>query len=453
MLRAAAGRINTRPYVVRDGQSPTMTEMHASAIEHHDLSVQDYFVEQALRENPYLKREQAESMVQSRARSILQQSNSVAMTTLHSLASVVRGFGPLPGRKVLFFVSDGFLMDDNSSTPARPHADASRTRRRARGVVIYSLDAQGLRTGQPDASEAGSFDPGGPPRARQQRRGRRDAGAALHARRRYGRPRARQHERARARRLGRAQGDIALLPSGLEAGVGDGRRLLPKYQRIEVSVRERPELRVLVRRGFYNGAAPTEAPRAEKKKKGDKKTDAARAGREPSAAERELMSALHSPLPRAALPTSVAVGYVHGETEGSVLTVSIEIDRGALTFLPGEQKRADFDLIGAVIDDRGKPVKQFGHHLSVTSSPLAPESQQHVVYSFRLPLAAGLYQVRAATRDANSGRTGSAMQWVEVPEAKRQFSMSSIFLGERTTGTAVSTVEARGDAARRAPER
>jgi VWFA-related protein len=432
VLRAAAGRINTRPYVVRDGQSPVMTEMHASAIEHNDISVREYFIEQALRENPFLKRDQAESMVESRARNISQQSNAVAMTTLHSLASVVRGFGPLPGRKVLFFVSDGFLLDDNNSSlrdRMRTISDAA-----ARGgVVIYSLDAQGLRTGQPDASEAGTFDPTG----RLARAGTGEV-AAMQA------PlftlaadtggRALVNTNALGRVVSGALKETSLyylLAWRPEASAGSGS---PKYQRIEVAVRERPELRVLVRRGFYNGAAPPEAARAEKKKKDDKKTDAGREASEPSAAERELMSALHSPLPRAALPTSLAVGYVHGETVGSVLTVSVELDRGALTFLPGEQKRADFDIIGAVVDDRGKPVKQFGQRLSVTPSPLVPDSQQHVVYSFRFPLAAGLYQVRAAARDANSGRTGSAMQWVELPEVKRQFSMSSIFLGERTTG-------------------
>jgi VWFA-related protein len=433
VLRAATSRINTRPYVVRDGQSPVMTEMHASAIEHSDTSVQEYFVEQVLRENPFLKREMAESQVQSRARNILQQSNAVAMNTLHTLASVVRGFGPLPGRKVLFFVSDGFLVDDNDSGVRDRMRTISDAAARA-GVVIYSLDAQGLRSGQPDASEPGTFDPGG-------RLARASTGevAAMQA------PlftlaadtggRALVNTNALGRVVSGALKETSLYyllawkPEASAAGGGS-----PKYQRIEVSVRERPELRVLVRRGFYNGAPPAETPRAKKKKKDDKKPGAAPEGSEPSAAERELMSALHSPLPRAALPTSLAVGYVHGETEGSMLTISVELERGALTFLPGEQKRADFDIICAVLDDRGKPVKQVGQHLSVTPTSLVPESQQHVVYSFRFLLPPGLYQVRAAARDVNNGRTGSAMQWVELPELKKQFMMSSIFLGERTAG-------------------
>ncbi|MBV8855712.1 MAG: VWA domain-containing protein [Acidobacteria bacterium] len=433
VLRAAANRINTRPYVVRDGQSPVMTEMHAMAVERNDLSVMEYFVEQLLRENPFLKREMAESQVQSRARNIIQQSNAVAMNTLHTLASVVRGFGPLPGRKVLFFVSDGFLVDDNDSGLRDRMRTISDAAARA-GVVIYSLDAQGLRAGQPDASEPGTFDPSG-------RLARANTGevsamqAPLFTLAADTGGRALVNTNALGRVVSGALKETSLYyllawrPEAAAAGS-------PKYQRIEAAVRGRPDLRVLVRRGFYNGDSPPEAERAEKKKKGDKKADAAPAGPQPSAAERDLMSALHSPLPRAALPTSLAVGYVHGaEGEGGVLTVSVELDREALTFQQVEQqKRADFDLIGAVLDDHGKAVRQFGQRLSVTPSPLIPESQQHVVYSFRVQLAPGLYQVRAAARDALSGRTGSAMQWVELPELKKQFSMSSVFIGERTSG-------------------
>ena len=431
VLRAAASRINTRPYAVRDGENPVMTEVHAAAIERNDISVQDYFIEQVLRENPFLRREMAESMVQSRARNIIQQSNAVAMNTLHTLASVVRGFGPLPGRKVLFFVSDGFLIDDNNSALRERLRVISDAAARA-GVVIYSLDAQGLRSGQPDASEPGNFDPTG----RLARAGTGEVSAMqapLFTLAAETGGRALVNTNALGRVVSGALKETSLYyllawrPEAAAQGGG-----APKYQRIEVAVRERPELRVLVRRGFYNGTPP-EPARAEKKKKNDQKTEAAGGGQQ-TAAERDLVSALHAPIPRAALPTSLALGYVHGEREGSVLTISLELERGALTFLQGEQKRADFDVLGVILDDRGKAVKQFGQHLNVTPSPLVPESQQHVVYSFRVALAPGLYQVRAAARDSRSGRTGSAMQWVELPELKQQLTMSSHFLGERTAG-------------------
>ncbi|MFL6337339.1 MAG: VWA domain-containing protein [Pyrinomonadaceae bacterium] len=438
VLRAAVERINTRPYAVRDGQSPAMNEVQSAAVQHNDISVIDYYVEYLLRENPFLKRDQAEQQVQSRAHNIIQQSNTIAMNTLRTLATVVRGFGPLPGRKVLFFVSDGFLVDDNDSGVRDRMRTISDAAARA-GVVIYSLDAQGLRSGQPDAAEAGNFDPSG--RLAHTTSDVAAMQAPLYTLAADTGGRALVNTNALGRVVSGALKETSLyylLAWKPEAASGGS----PKYQRIEVAVRERPELRVLVRRGFYNGAPPPEAPRAEKKKKADKKADAAPQERQVSAAARELLSALHSPIPRVALPTSLAVGYVYGETEGSLLTVSVELDRAALTFLPGEQKHADFEVLGAVIDDRGKPVKQFGQSLSVTPSTLAPETQQHVVYSFRVPLTPGLYQVRAAARDANSGRTGSAMQWVEVPELKKQFSMSSIFLGERTVGQQATLVKA-----------
>jgi len=33
-----------------------------------------------------------------------------------------------------------------------------------------------------------------------------------------------------------------------------------------------------------------------------------------------------------------------------------------------------------------------------------------------LPLPPGLYQVRVAVRDRQTGRTGSAMTWIEIPQ-------------------------------------
>jgi VWFA-related protein len=437
VLRAAIARINTRPYNTRDGQNPLMTEVHASAIERNDNNVLDYFVDYILRENPMMKREMAESIVQSRARMILQQSNSIALNTLYTLESVVRGFGPLPGRKILFFISDGFLVDDSNTTlrdRMRLIADAAA---RA-GVVIYSLDAQGLRTGMDDASSAGNFDPAG-----------RLAQANMSEISTMQTPlftladstggRALVNTNALGRVVSGALKETALYyllawkPDGVSGGGA------PKYQRIEVSVRGRTDLHVIVRRGFFSAPPPDAPPSradANKKKKADKRSEAVGAERQLPAGERELLAALRSPIARAALPTSMAVGFVHSAKTGAVLTVSVELDRNALTFQQGQTRHADFDLLGAVVDDRGKTISRFGQKLSVSPNPSVPESQQHVVYSFQVPLMTpGLYQVRAAARDEPSGRTGSVMQWVEVPTLKQnQLSLSSIFIGERTSG-------------------
>ncbi len=45
------------------------------------------------------------------------------------------------------------------------------------------------------------------------------------------------------------------------------------------------------------------------------------------------------------------------------------------------------------------------------------EGGRFVKWNQSLPLPPGLYQVRVAVRDCQSGRTGSAMGWIEIPRA------------------------------------
>ncbi|HEV7684035.1 MAG TPA: hypothetical protein VGO68_18025, partial [Pyrinomonadaceae bacterium] len=55
------------------------------------------------------------------------------------------------------------------------------------------------------------------------------------------------------------------------------------------------------------------------------------------------------------------------------------------------------------------------------------------------------YQVRVAVRERSSGRTGSALTWIDLPETvTTQFGLSSLFLGERKEDAPVT---AGGDAA------
>ena len=443
VLRAAAGRVNTRPYAVRDGQSPLMTERHAVAIERGEPQVLDYFVDQALRENPMLRREVVEQMVRSRARVIVQQARAIARNTLASLESVVRGYAQLPGRKIVFFISDGFIVDDGDTMLRDRMRIISGAAARA-GVVIYSLDAMGLRTGQADASTGGNFDPAGQLARVDMSEGSEMQAPLFHLATETG-GRALVNTNALGRVVSGAlkETSVYYLLAWRPDLTSGGGAAAPKYRRLEVSVAGRPDLRVMVRRGFYSAEPVEEAPRADGKKSSDKKADgAAPRGNEQKASpgERDLLEALRAPLPRVSLPTSLAVGYVQGEKAGSVLTVSVELEREALTFAQGERPRAEFDVAGAVLDDRGKIVSQFGQRLSVTVNPAVPVSEQQVIYSFSLALQPGLYQVRAATRDSGSGRTGSAMQWVEVPELTKQFSMSSLYIGERPAGQSPASV-------------
>src|SRR5206468_11910038 len=86
--------------------------------------------------------------------------------------------------------------------------------------------------------------------------------------------------------------------------------------------------------------------------------------------------------------------------------------------------------------DRGKPAGSFQTRLNI--KPLGNRSENSSsIYNSRLQLAPGLYQVRVATRDINSGRIGSAQQWIEIPDLRlRHLTLSSLLLGLQSVGVA-----------------
>jgi VWFA-related protein len=439
VLRAAASRIIPRPYVVRDSENPPMTESHALSIERRDPTVLSYFVEALLRENPGMRPETAEAIVAQRANVILIQSRNVAVNTLASLRSTVRGASPLPGRKVLFFISDGFLVEDRGGELREWMRRVTDAAARS-GVVIYSLDAEGLRTNTHDASEATGFDPSGRLVMADSSEGSLMQSPLFTLASDTG-GRAIINTNALGHAVAGALKETSLyylLAWRPEAAAPEGGE--PKYRRVEVNVREHPDMRVIVRRGFFDAPPPeVESREAAKKRKKDEKEKPAPAAKPAQAppAERELQTALRAALPVAGLPTTLALGYVSGQDGAGLLTASVEVEHTALTYEPeqgaqGEQTRATFDAVGIVLDDNGKPVSGFKQQLDVRPIPNAPASGRHVVFSSQMRVPPGLYQVRVATRDTHSGRVGSAMQWVEIPEFKQgKLSLSSIFLGER----------------------
>ncbi len=112
------------------------------------------------------------------------------------------------------------------------------------------------------------------------------------------------------------------------------------------------------------------------------------------------------------------------------------------------------DVAGAVYNDKGDAVSVFKQELAVRPSATPGEGRHSILYSHSFRLAPGLYQVRVAALERQSGRAGSAAQWVEVPAlGQGQFSMSSLFIGERPTTAAARRDARRGHGTGRAAER
>jgi hypothetical protein len=135
----------------------------------------------------------------------------------------------------------------------------------------------------------------------------------------------------------------------------------------------------------------------------------------PNTPEDDLKIALGSLYPRRDLPASVSASFVNTTEKGTVLNVSMQIDGERLSFDESDGKQQSIvDVLGVAVDDRGR-FSSFKQKLDVPRAVVLAKDGRFIKWSQALPLAPGLYQVRVAVRDRQSGRTGSAMTWIEIP--------------------------------------
>ncbi|HXS01284.1 MAG TPA: hypothetical protein VN724_11990, partial [Pyrinomonadaceae bacterium] len=127
----------------------------------------------------------------------------------------------------------------------------------------------------------------------------------------------------------------------------------------------------------------------------------------------QLKRSLGSLYPRRDLRVSVAASFVNTVDKGTALNVSMQIDGQSLSFDDGKQQ-AIVDVLGVAIDDRGQ-FSSFKQKVDIPREVLAKDGR-FIKWTQTLPLPPGLYQVRVAVRDRQTGRTGSAMTWIEIPQ-------------------------------------
>ncbi|HEX7956188.1 MAG TPA: VWA domain-containing protein, partial [Pyrinomonadaceae bacterium] len=425
----------------------SMDEYQALRIERHDRQVLEFFAAEVAKEllmpSPGPSRATANSrraagstsapsyierIVYERARSILQQAAASTRATLRTLENLVRAVAPLPGRKLLLFASDGFLVENpngNASEEMRRVSDAAAHS----GTVVYSIEARGLVTGVPDASERQGFSL---------------TGMNLEMKS-FANTKAQEPLSS----LASMTGGRALLNSndlnlGFKEGLSEtseyyllawqpagGAGASNKFRRVEVGVKGRPELRVRVRQGFFGEPPPPP----------DAAADAKRTPTE------RLFDALRSVTPVRQLPTSLGAGFVNDPAAGMVLVVSLEVDAATLGVARGAGAQAEVDVAAAVVNLDGKNVNGFEQSLLFKPDATPDGGGRRVVYTRQLKVAPGRYQLRAAARDRRTGRAGSALRWVEVPDIKPgRLSLSSIFVGEVAAGGAGRKLEPQADA-------
>lgn len=153
------GKLNFQSSGAEDLDWPPMTEVQAYLLEQNDRDVLTYFVSAILGTPVNLDSvpaadgrtvQDAIRTTRRRAAALAQTSAGVGERTLAAFRSLLRSAESLAGRKLIFFLSDGFVLQPQRSDVVSRIGDVTTAAARA-GIVVYSLDARGLVVGLPDA--------------------------------------------------------------------------------------------------------------------------------------------------------------------------------------------------------------------------------------------------------------------------------------------------------------
>ncbi len=424
ILRLALERVASRSYSTRDYERPSMTEYEALLIDRLDREVLDFFIGETMRMNPGINRDQAAAIVRGRASSIQAQAARITNNTLVGLERLVQSAKTLPGRKVLFFLSSGFLIQNRRGDSGDKLRDITNSSARS-GVVIYSMDTRGLVASLDDPTVEKPFDPF----ARLSLSSNQALSASqdgLNALAVDTGGKAIFNTNDLSRGLAPAVKETStyyLLAWKPEAQSQEGR-----FRNVEVRLVNRPDLMVRVRKGYFDLDPAAAVAKATPVQPTPMKS-----------APAKLREAITSPYPERTLPILLSADYYDLPDKGPMLSTAIQMPGEFLVFgqQPDGKVQAVIDLSAVYFDDKGVVKHSFMDRI-VTTAPNLDEAKSYrndITFTYPAKLPPGLYQVRAAVRDDKSGKAGSAHAWIEIPDlSKKKLTMSSLLLGERTAG-------------------
>ena len=419
-LRSAVARLNYRTNTKSDMQQPPMSEYIAMKIREGDEQAMTFYIQEIQKQACSragnetictISPQAAKQQVRMRAQQMVVESAPATDDTLRLLEGLMRTAAQIPGRKLVFVISDGFYLTDVKTGAIDRIKKVTDAAGRA-GVVIYTLDARGIVGDSIDVTNNKPMSPDG-----------RLSGATI------GEISASQDGlNALAKDTGGAAFRNTNLPMSkwvekvmdetsnyyLLAWKPDTEeQKRGKFKQIEISIVDRPDLKVRVRSSYFKSAA---LPLLSTKKKSNKDTAKAR--------EDDMRWVIDAPVSQREIPTEVDLRFVQMPGFGTRVIATISIDESALTFdvIDGKPS-ADVDIGGICYDDKGKPIDSFVGRLRVFPKSANPsgtagntKQKKRSIYRFTTLVPGGLYQVRVGIRDLKSTRLGSAMDWITVPK-------------------------------------
>lgn len=333
---------------------------------------------------------------------------SDAVGTLGSINYIVRGLRDLPGRKSIVLFSDGFaLVDTKGNTNGRTISGLDRLVDAANraSVVIYTLDPRGVPiydlTAADDISGVGFRGARAIPIRRSQARFDSLTGMILLSDKTGGFNIRNNNDIVDGlKQIIVDQSGYYLIGYQPDAGTFDPKRL--RFNSFKVKVK-RKGLQVRYRSGFIGITDEKSRPAP------------------PVTTNQKMVKVLMSPFNATEAQLQLISLFGNDAGTGSFLRSFLHIRTQDLTFtdLPDGSHQAVFDLMAITFRGDGVPVDQVGRTYTIQLKDDVYESAKKsgFVYVTTLPVKRpGAYQYRVAIRDAATERTGSAGQFVEVPD-------------------------------------
>jgi VWFA-related protein len=337
-----------------------------------------------------------------------------AVGTLGAINYVIKGLRELPGRKSIVLMSDGikvFNASDPTGSSRVLEALRSLTDLANRAsVVVYTMDARGLPTLGFTAADSSA---GLTPQQFEQRLSNRRSqffesqnglnylahqtgGLFIHNN---------NDLNAGIRRVIQDQEGYYLIgyrPDESTFESVSGRR---KFHKLSLKVTRPGKFNVRMRTGFY-GITDEEA------------TTTKQTG------EQRLISAITSPFGSAGVHVRLTSLFANDATTGSFLRSMVHLKASDLTFTEEADgwHKAVFDVIAITFGDNGRVVDQMfrTQTIRLRGETYARVLRYGFTYHLTVPVKkTGAYQFRMAVRDVPSNRIGSASQFLEVPDLKK----------------------------------
>lgn len=355
---------------------------------------------------------------------------SLTSGTLGALNYVIGAMRELPGRKATLFFSEGFATTTKlSSTTGLSDLSLSLQQMKIiadsanrASVVIYTFDPRGLQVpemafAQDEVLEVFS-DVGNEGRA--------------------DRIRAFSESQQTLRSLAYDTGGIPFvnnnnLNKGIQRAVDDqsGYYLIGyqpdsetfdpqkgKFNEISVKIK-RDDLKVRYRSGFFGVT--------------DRKMDSVK-----KTPQQQIYGALLSPFAANDISLNLAAIFAEDEKKALFIRALVTIDIRNLDFTKETDGtyKANFDIIAATFGDNGKVIDETAQNYTIKASETEyyKRLEKGLVYNLLVPVKkAGAYQFRVALRDSKSSKVGSASQFIEIPNLKKdRLMLSSIILDNYT---------------------